>query len=103
MFTFIETKLFSRIVDSYLTEDEYGVLQMRLSADPGQGRVVPGTGGVRKLRWVQPGRGKRGGVRVIYYVKRADRVIWMLTLYAKNETETIAPNVLRKIKEEIDG
>jgi mRNA-degrading endonuclease RelE of RelBE toxin-antitoxin system len=55
------------------------------------------------LRWGQPGRGKRGGVRIIYYVKQADGVIWMLTIYAKNEASEIAPAVLRQIKEEIDG
>lgn len=103
MFTFIETKFFSRIVDSYLSEDEYAALQMTLSADPDQGRVVPGTGGIRKLRWGLPGRGKRGGVRVIYYVRRAHGAIWMLTLYAKNEAESIPPHILRQIKEEIDA
>lgn len=103
MFTVAETKLFTRIVESYLTEEEYGVLQMKLAADPDQGAVVPGTGGVRKLRWGQPGRGKRGGVRVIYYLKRADRVIWMLTIYAKNEANNVSAQVLRKIREEVDG
>ena len=64
---------------------------------------MPGSGGVRKLRWSQAGRGKRGGVRVIYYAKLRDSMIWMLTIYAKNEAETIPAHVLRKIKEEIDG
>ena len=58
---------------------------------------------MRKLRWSQPGRGKRGGVRVIYYVKGREGVIWMLTLYAKNEEQSIPAHLLRKIKEEIDG
>jgi hypothetical protein len=51
----------------------------------------------------QPGRGKRGGVRVIYYVMRQHGVIWMLTIYAKNEAQSIAPDILRRIKREIDG
>jgi mRNA-degrading endonuclease RelE of RelBE toxin-antitoxin system len=50
-----------------------------------------------------PGRGKRGGIRVIYYAKTRDGIIWMLTIYAKNEEENIPAHVLRKIKEEIDG
>ena len=54
-------------------------------------------------RWGQPGRGKRGGVRLIYYVRHNEGVIWMLTIYAKNEAESIAPEVLRRIREEIDG
>jgi hypothetical protein len=67
------------------------------------GRDVPGSGGVRKLRWSQPGRGKRGGVRVIYYARTHEGLIWMLTIYAKNEEQNIPAHLLRKIKEEIDG
>ncbi len=60
------------------------------------------SGGVRKLRWSQSGRGKRGGVRVIYYAKVRDGIVFMLTIYAKNEDESIPTHVLRKIKEEVD-
>ena len=103
MLSFIETRLFTRIVGDYLSDDEYGDLQGKLSGDPELGTVIPRSGGVRKLRWGQPGRGKRGGVRIIYYLKREDGIIWMLTIYAKNEAEDIAPHVLRRIKKEIDG
>ena len=58
---------------------------------------------VRKLRWRVAGRGKRGGLRVIYYARVRRAQIWMLTLYAKNVMENISANVLRQIKEEIDG
>ena len=58
---------------------------------------------MRKLRWGQPGRGKRGGVRVIYYLRSDEGVIWMLTIYAKNEAQNIPAHVLRRIKEEIDA
>ena len=102
-FIFIETKLFSRIVEDYLTDAQYTQVQEALMRNPESGRVVPGSGGVRKLRWGQPGRGKRGGIRIIYYLERADGIIWMLTLYAKNETSDIAPETLRKIKDEIDA
>jgi hypothetical protein len=65
--------------------------------------LIPGSGGVRKLRWSLQGRGKRGGVRVISYAKIRDGIIWMLTVYGKNVAENIPAHVLRKIKEELDG
>lgn len=103
MFSFVESKLFTRLVGDYLTDDEYSRLQAALAEAPESGAVVPGSGGVRKLRWAQPGRGKRGGIRVIYYAKTREGVIWLLTIYAKNEEENIPAHVLRKIKEELDG
>jgi len=103
MYSFIETKLFSRLLADYLTDDEYALLQQALAERPERGAPVPGSGGVRKVRWTQPGRGKRGGIWVIYYAKTREGVIWMLTIHAKNEEESIPAHVLRKIKEEIDG
>lgn len=64
--------------------------------------MVPGSGGVRKLRWGVAGRGKRGSVRVIYFVRTAKGVIRMWTIYAKNEAENIPAHVLRKIRQELD-
>jgi len=69
---------------------------------PEVGAVVPGSGGVRKVRWRRDGEGKRGGLRVIYYLKRSESEIWMLTVYAKNERETIPAHTLRQIAEEIE-
>lgn len=102
MYTFVETRLFTRLVVEYLTDAEYGALQATLIANPDAGAVVPGSGGVRKLRWAAPGRGKRGGYRVVYYVRRTQSVIWMLTIYPKNVAENIPAHVLRKIREEIE-
>jgi len=102
VFSFIETRLFTRLVQDYLTDDEYRALQTMLIEDPEAGDVIPGSGGVRKLRWRAPGRGKRGGYRVIYYVKRARNVIWMLTMYPKTVAENIAPDVLREMRNEVE-
>lgn len=70
--------------------------------NPEAGDVVPGSGGVRKMRWRAPGRGKRGGYRVIYYARVAEGVIWMLTIYPKNVAGEIPAHVLRKIRKEIE-
>ena len=102
MYSFIETKLFSRLVVGYLTDEEYSNLQNVLIENPEAGELIPGSGGVRKLRWGLAGRGKRGGLRIIYYAQTRQGRIWMLTVYAKNVTENISANVLRQIKEEID-
>jgi mRNA-degrading endonuclease RelE of RelBE toxin-antitoxin system len=102
MFSFIETRLFTKLVLDYMTDEEYAALQTALMDDPEYGPVIPGSGGVRKLRWPAPGRGKRGGYRVIYYVRRAHGVIWMLTMYPKNVAENIPAYLLRQIRKEVE-
>lgn len=99
---FIETTRFTELADAAFSDEELIALQWFLLWRPEAGDVVPGSGGVRKVRWGVRGRGKRGGVRVIYYWKMADDEIWLLTLYAKNERVTIPGHVLREIAREID-
>jgi hypothetical protein len=99
--TFVETKLFTELVQE--SDDEYAALQQSLTVSPEAGDVIPGSGGVRKLRWRVAGRGKRGGLRVIYFLRVRDEEIWMLTLYAKNVVDNIPAKVLKRIKEEIDA
>lgn len=103
MFSFIETKLFTRLVQKYLSDEEYQELQTLLIEEPEAGKVVPGSGGVRKLRWGAPGRGKRGGYRVIYFAKIEQGMIWMLTMYPKNVKDDIPAHVLRKIRKEVEN
>lgn len=102
MYSFIETRLFTRLVGEYLSDDEYRELQAALIANPESGDIVRGSGGVRKLRWRAAGRGKRGGYRVIYFAKIAQGVIWMLTMYPKNVVEDIPAHVLRQIRKEVE-
>jgi hypothetical protein len=101
--TFVETKLFTELVLDYLSDDEYAAMQQFLVVNPEAGDVIPASGGVRKLRWGVAGRGKRGGLRVIYFLRRRHDEVWMLTLYAKNVADNIPGKVLKKIKEAIDG
>ena len=99
----IETSIFTRQINDLLTDDEYRKLQMALLANPGLGLVILGSGGLRKVRWALPGRGKRGGARAIYYWAVADDTILMLFIYAKNEQDDLTSNqlkILRKIIEE---
>jgi hypothetical protein len=102
VFSFIETPLFTRLVQDYLDDDEYRELQKDLMNNPETGNVIPASGGVRKLRWRAPGGGKRGGYRVIYYAKIKQGVIWMLTMYPKNVAENIPARVLRQIRKEVE-
>jgi mRNA-degrading endonuclease RelE of RelBE toxin-antitoxin system len=99
----IETSIFSRQVQALLSDEEYRSLQKTLVLHPELGPVISGSGGLRKIRWAGSGRGKRGGVRTIYYWAVANDQILMLFMYAKNDKEDLTPDqlkVLRKIVEE---
>ncbi|MBI5447092.1 MAG: transcriptional regulator [Deltaproteobacteria bacterium] len=98
---FIESPLLSRRVSECLGEDEYAALQWALTLHPESGAVIPGSGGVRKLRWSAERRGKRGGVRVVYYWRDTRGEIWLLTIYDKHETENIPGHILKKLREEL--
>ena len=86
---FIETPTFTRMLIELLTDDEYAQLQSVLVVNPALGDIVKGGGGIRKLRHALPGRGKRGGVRVIYYWLRNDGQIYMLLIYPKSKKDTL--------------
>lgn len=97
---FLEAPAFTRYVSGYLTDDEYRELQNRLAAAPEHGAVIPGTGGFRKLRWIDPrrGKGRRGGLRVIYYYFPGEQQIWLITLYDKDEASDLAPKERQALK-----
>ena len=98
-----ETEFFSRRVQRLLDPESYRLLQLRLAADPEAGSLVSGTGCLRKIRWRTLGKGKRGGVRVIYYWAGAHKTILMLMIFAKNGQSDLSPEqmaILRRIVEE---
>jgi hypothetical protein len=80
----IETSVFTRQVQATLSDEEYRTLQLALIARPDAGSLIPGSGGLRKLRWGLAGRGKRGGARVIYYWRSSAGQIFLLFIYPKN-------------------
>jgi mRNA-degrading endonuclease RelE of RelBE toxin-antitoxin system len=91
----IETPVFTRKIKDVLSDDEYGKLQWALVINPEAGAVIPGSGGLRKLRWAISGRGKRGGLRVIYYWYTQDEKIYMLLPYKKSEQEDLTNEQMR--------
>jgi mRNA-degrading endonuclease RelE of RelBE toxin-antitoxin system len=101
-FEFIESPIFSAYVYDYLTDEEYGALQEFLCEQPEFGDVVPGSGGVRKLRWARKGRGKSGGARVCYYFRDRAGQIVLLTIYAKNVRATLPGHILKALKQELE-
>jgi mRNA-degrading endonuclease RelE of RelBE toxin-antitoxin system len=99
----IETSIFTRQVQALLDDDDYRRLQIVLVIRPDAGDIIPGSGGLRKIRWGAPGRGKRGGVRVIYYWAVSQDRILLLLIYAKTEQDDLTAaqlKVLRRMVEE---
>jgi hypothetical protein len=101
---FIEAPLFTQFLSGYLEDDQYRRLQLSLALDPEAGDVMPRTGGCRKLRWAdrRRGKGKRGGLRVVYFYLVKDRQIWLLTLYDKDEVIDLSAREKRLLKAMID-
>ena len=99
---FIEAPIFSKLVYGYLDEDEYAALQWTLAVRPETGKLIPGSGGLRKIRWSLKGQGKRGGARIIYYFQKEGGEIWLLTIYAKGEMEKISSKTLKTIKDALN-
>lgn len=101
---FIEAPPFTQLLADYLGDEDYADLQQFLARDPEAGDLIPGTGGFRKLRWTDPRRrkGKRGGLRVIYFHFVADNQIWFMTLYGKDEAADLTPDEKRALKMAIE-
>ena len=102
MMNFVEFGTFTRRLYELMDDEEYRALQNVLRANPAAGVRIPGTGGVRKLRWPGSGRGKRGGLRVIYYVAVPRSAFVMIFIYAKGEQEDLRPEQKRGIREALE-
>ena len=94
---FVETSLFSKLLGAYLSDEEYRQLQNYLIERPDVGAVIKNSGGVRKVRWRAGGKGKSGGIRVIYYWAKADEQTFFLTLYGKGEKEDLSATDLKRV------
>lgn len=94
---FVETSVFSAQRDDWLSDDEFRALQSYLIEHPDAGDIIRGTGGIRKVRWAAKGKGKSGGVRVIYYWAKAPSHVYLLTLYGKSERADIDRATLKRI------
>ena len=92
---FIETPIFTEELQHLLKDEEYRALQLALLFRPEQGVLIPGSGGLRKIRWSQKGKGKRGGCRVIYYWDKKQETFYMLLAYAKSKQEDLTPTQMK--------
>lgn len=73
-----------------------------IAQHPEAGDVIPGTQGLRKVRWTRQGQGKRGGARVIYFNRLRSGEVVLILVYAKAKFDQLSPAVLLKIKERFD-
>ena len=94
---FVETPVFTSLVDDLLDDEEYRSLQLALLLRPEQGPLIRGSGGLRKVRWRIKGRGKRGGLRVIYYFDSSKQTIYLLFIYSKSEQGDLTPAQVRTL------
>ena len=101
MVVFVETPIFTRRVCACMDDDEYGRLQSFLAERPEVGKIIPASGGIRKLRWAGSGRGKRGGLRLIYFWWVARDRISMLMVYPKSEQDDLTPDQLKLLKRQL--
>ena len=101
--TFIETPIFTKLVQDFISDDNYRLLQQALLLRPEAGDIIPGSGGLRKIRWNIEGKGKSGSLRIIYYWDKPCESIYMLMIYKKTQKQDITKDqikILRKIVEE---
>ena len=95
---FIETPIFTKLVTDLMPDDEYRKIQLALVLRPEAGKIIPGSSGLRKIRWKSGGSGKRGGLRLIYFWDVPEDRIYMLLIYKKSKQEDLTPNQLKILR-----
>ena len=102
LFSFIESSAFTDRVLKYLSDEAYAKLQWFLISYPDAGDLIVGSGGIRKIRWAGSGRGKRGGLRVIYYWADSQGQIFMLNVYSKTEKADLKHDELKELRQLVE-
>ncbi|TXS96818.1 transcriptional regulator [Parahaliea maris] len=102
MFTIVETPTFTDEANAIWSAQERDQFYAWLAVNPEAGKVIPGSGGCRKVRWIGGTSGKRGGVRVIYFNRLRHGEIWLLLIYAKRNQSNIPAHILKAIREELN-
>jgi mRNA-degrading endonuclease RelE of RelBE toxin-antitoxin system len=98
----VETTVFTKQVQKFLSDEEYRELQADLAVHPDSSPIIPGSGGLRKVRWGYSGQGKRGGIRVIYYWAVTQEQLLMLLMYPKNVQDNLSPAQLKTLKQIVE-
>jgi mRNA-degrading endonuclease RelE of RelBE toxin-antitoxin system len=95
---FIETPIFTKLVSDLIPDDEYRKIQLALFLRPEAGKIIPGSGGLRKIRWKSSSSGKRGGLRLFYFWDVQKDRIYMLLIYKKSKQEDLTPSQLKILR-----
>ena len=99
MLTIVELSPFHKNAANYLTDGELEIFKDHISRNPVEGAVIQGTGGIRKMRWAVKGKGKSGGVRVIYYFYNVSIPLFLITIYGKSDKSSLSPSERNAMKQ----
>ena len=102
LYSFRETKVFTREVTSLLSEENYFAFQTYLQENVLGGDVISGGGGLRKIRWRMENKGKRGSVRIIHYFASKKGCIYLLAIYAKSKKSNLDKGQMRQLAEQVE-
>ena len=102
MLTFVESPTFTEQITSLLSDAEYAEFQRALATNPAAGDVIPGLGGLRKVRMAAKGKGKRGGARVIYLLMIEPGIVYLFYVYTKGEMADLKPDQKKRLRQAVE-